>query len=102
MPALARGTFATGAVAASGNIGEVVDVPSSTTTMRLSIVGLDGSNTVKTQKITVPGGTWADQVTYNSDQSLTAITVVPGEQWRLVGVTQQATKDIRYKMSCES
>jgi hypothetical protein len=104
---LVQGTFATGQNPVSGNASDVIDVPSSNTafsapTMKLTTVGLDASNTIKTQKITAPGTAWADQTTYNSDQTATAITVVAGEQWRVVGVTQQALKDIRYKLSLES
>jgi hypothetical protein len=50
----------------------------------------------------VAGGAWVDQTTYNSDQTNTAVTVAAGEEWRLVQVTQQAIKDVRYKLSCES
>jgi hypothetical protein len=70
--------------------------------MKLTLTGLDGSNTVKTQKRTTPGGTFADQTTYNSDQASTVVTVAHGEEWRILQVTQQATKDIRYRMNCES
>lgn len=102
MAALVHGTFATGSNPVSGNVSDVVLIPTSTTTARLSTLGLDGSNTIKTQKATAPGGPWVDQTTYNSDQTMTGITVAAGEQWRIVGVTQQAQKDIRYKFSCES
>jgi hypothetical protein len=64
-------------------------------------VGLDGSNTIKTQKRTA-GGAWADQTTYNSDQTNTAVTVAAGEEWQIVGVTQQAFKDLRFKFTAES
>lgn len=94
-------TFATGSTASVGNASDAVEVPTGTTSMKLTTVGLDASNTVKTQKRTA-GGVWADQTTYNSDQTNTAITVAAGEEWRLVQVTQQATKDVRYKLSCES
>lgn len=104
---LVQGTFATGSNPVAGNASDVVDVPSYNTafaapTMKLTTLGLDASNTIKTQKITAPGTAWADQTTYNSDQTNTAITVAPGEQWRVVGVAQQAFKDIRYKLSLES
>lgn len=99
---LVQGTFATGSTSSVGNISDVVDVPYGTTSMKLTTVGLDGSNTVKTQKSTNNGSTWVDQTTYNSDQTLTSITVVAAEQWRLVQVSQGTLKDVRYKMSCES
>ena len=97
-----QGTFATGATSAVGNISDTIVIPTSVTSMKLTTLGLDGSNTIKTQKVTAPGTAWVDQVTYNSEQTLTAITVVAGEQWRLVQVTQQVLKDVRYKMSVES
>lgn len=95
-------TFATGSVADSGNASDVMVVPTGVTTARLTITGLDGSNTVKSQKRTTPGGAFADQTTYNSNQSNVAVTVAAGEEWRLLGITQQAIKDIQYKFSCES
>lgn len=94
-------TFATGASASVGNVSDTLIVPTGTTTMRLSTVGLDGSNTIKTQKRTA-GGAWSDQTTYNSDQTNVAVTVATGEEWRVVQLTQQATKDVRYKLSCEN
>lgn len=100
--AVLAGTFATGASASVGNATAGLVIHSSVTTARLTTVGLDGSNTIKTQKRTTPGGAWADQTTYNSDQTNLAITVAAGEEWRLVQVSQQATKDVRYKLSLES
>lgn len=94
-------TFTTGAGGSVGNVSDVMVVPTGVTSAKLTTVGLDGSNTVKTQK-RVAGGAWADQTTYNSDQANTAITVAAGEEWRLVQVSQQATKDVRYKLSAES
>lgn len=94
-------TFATGASASVGNNSDVLCVPTGMTSMKLTTVGLDASNTIKTQKRTA-GGTWADQVTYNSEQTNTAITVAAGEEWRVVQVSEQATRDIRYKLSTES
>lgn len=211
---LVQGTFATGSNPVSGNASDVVDVPYGTTSMKLTTTGLDGSNTIKTQKQIAPGrpalaapvqaaisgsttggtiaagtyyyvvtaindvgetiasneqsvvntgttssntiswgavtgasgykiylGTatgaenayyavgavtsfldtgaastagsppstnttaqqgWVDQTTYNSDQTNTSITVASSEKWRVIGVTQQALKDIRFKLSCES
>lgn len=102
MPQVVQGTFATGGVAGSGLDSDDLMIHSSVTTMRLTITGLDGSNTVKTQKRTTPGGAWVDQTTYNSDQSNVGVTVAAGERWQLLTITQQATRDIRYKMSLES
>ena len=99
---LVQGTFVTGATSSVGNTSDAIDIPYGTTSMKLTTVGLDGSNTIKTQKITSPGTAWVDQVTYNSDQTLTSITVAATEQWRLVQVSQGVLKDVRYKMSCES
>lgn len=100
---IAQGTFSTGATlnGSAGVRGDVMCVPTPMTTMRLTLTGLDGSNSVKTQKRTA-GGVFADQTTYNSDQSNVAVTVTPGEEWCASVITQQATKDIRYKLSCES
>lgn len=94
-------TFTTGPAGSVGNASDVLVVPTGMTTMRLTTTGVDASNTVKTQKRTA-GGAWADQTTYSSEQAATAITVATGEEWRLVQVSQQTTKDVRYKMSCEN
>ena len=100
---LIQGTFTTGPTGSGvGNFSDVLDVPHGITSMRLTLTGLDGSNTVKTQKNTTVGGAWVDQTTYNSDQSLVSIPVTNLEQWRLAVVSQGALKDIRYKMSIES
>jgi len=101
MSQVVQGTFAT-VDAESGMNSDVLVIPTSTVSMKLTLTGLDGSNTVKTQKIVAPGTAWADQVTYNSDQAAVGITVAAGEQWRVQTVTQQALKDIRYKLSAES
>ena len=97
-----QGTFATGASASVGNASDSLLVHSSITSMKLTTVGLDGSNTIKTQKRTTPGGTWADQTTYNSDQTNTAVTVAAGEEWRVFQISQQATKVVLYKLTLES
>lgn len=94
-------TFTTGAAGSVGNISDVLVVPAGVVSAKLTTVGLDVNNTVKTQK-RVAGGVWADQVTYNADQTNAAIAVVAGEEWRIVQVTQQAIRDVRYKFSCES
>lgn len=96
------GTFATGAAASVGNASDVCNIHSSATQLRLTVAGLDASNTVKTQKRTSPGGAWVDQTTYNADQSAAPIVVAPGEEWCLVQVSQQAIRDIRYKLSLEN
>jgi hypothetical protein len=100
-----QGTLTTGSVpitAAQLNGGDVLCVPTGMTAMRLTLTGLDGSNTVKTQKRTTPGGVFVDQTTYNSNQSSVSVPVATGEEWRVVQVTQQAIRDIFYKLSCES
>lgn len=102
MSQVVHGTFATGANAAPGSTSDVLVVPNGTTAIRLSALGLDASNTIKTQKVTAPGTAWADQATYNSDQSQTSITVAAGEQWRLVHVAATAIKDIKFKLNAES
>ena len=96
------GSFASTGVAALGQISPELVIPSSTVTARLTTVGLDASNTVKTQKTTNNGASWVDQTTYNADQTNLGITVAHGEQWRLVLVAQQAFKTILYKLSAES
>lgn len=103
MPQVVQGTFTTSQAPVSvGQNSDDLVVHSSVTTMRLTITGLDGSNTVKTQKRTSPGGTWVDQTTYNSDQNNVAVTVASGERWQLITITQQPVRDIRYKLSCEN
>jgi hypothetical protein len=102
MSQVVHGTFATGANAAPGGISDVLVVPTGTTALKLSTLGIDASNTIKTQKVTAPGTAWADQTTYNSDQTLTSISVAAGEQWRLVHVAATAIKDVKYKLSAES
>ncbi len=97
-----QGTFSTGSSPAPGNASDSLVMPTSTTTMRLTVTGLDASNTVKTQKRTTPGGPWADQTTYNTDQTNAAVTVAAGEEWRVFQLTQQALRDVRYKLSAES
>jgi len=97
-----KGSFTS---ANSVNIGEnsaELVIPYNIVSMKVNITGLDGSNTVKTQKSTNNGVTWTDQTTYNSNQTNTAVTVAPNEQWRLVAVSQQALKLIDYSLSVES
>lgn len=95
-------TFTVGAGDSVGNASDTMNVPTGVTTARLTTVGLDASNTIKTQKRTTPGGAYADQTTYNSEQTNVAVTVAAGEEWRFVQITQQVSHDIRYKLSCES
>lgn len=71
-------------------------------TFKLSTVGLDVNNTVKTQKSTDNGATWTDVTTYNAEQTNTVITPAAGEQYRLTCVLLQALKQIQYKMSREN
>lgn len=98
---IAQETFATGSNPVSGNASDMIAIPTGTVSMKLTTTGLDASNTIKTQKRTA-GAAWVDQTTYNADQTNTPIVVVAGEEWRVQGVAQQALKDIRYKLSCES
>jgi predicted cupin superfamily sugar epimerase len=102
MSQVVQGTFATGSTASVGNVSDSLLIPTGTTTMRLTVTGLDASNTVKTQKRTAPGGAFADQTTYNSNQTNVAVTVAAGEEWRLFQLAQQATRDVVYKLSAES
>ena len=74
-----KGSFASGASVQIGETSAELVIPSGFTTMKLTTVGLDASNTVKTQKSTNSGAAWADQTTYNSDQTATAVTVAHGE-----------------------
>jgi len=99
---IAQGTLTSGGVATAGNASDTMIVPTGMTQMRLTLTGLDGSNTVKTQKRTAPSGAFVDQTTYNSDQSNVGVAVAAGEEWRVIDITHQATKDIRYKLSCEN
>lgn len=100
---IAQGSFDSGnATVGSATVaGDTICVPTGMTNMKLTLTGLDGSNTVKTQKRTA-GGVFADQTTYNSDQAAVNVTVATGEEWRCVCVAQQPIKDIRYKLSCEN
>jgi hypothetical protein len=96
------GTFASATGVLLGLTSDVLVIPSTPPQARLTTVGLDASNTIKTQKSTNNGATWVDQVTYNSEQSNTAITVVHGEQWRVFLLAQQAGKQIQYSLGVES
>lgn len=92
------GTFSTGSTASVGNVSDTCVIPSGVTTMRISTSGLDASNTVRTEKRTTPGGTFTAQTTYSTDQNSAAVTVAPGEEWRLFQLTQQPIRDVRYRL----
>jgi hypothetical protein len=105
------GTFASGGSSGVGQTSAELVIPTGVTQARLTIRNdtvhpdnsvINGSNTCKTQKSTNNGQTWVDQVTYNRAQNNTAITVVPGEHWRLVLVSQQAGSNMHYSLSVES
>lgn len=97
-----KGSFVNGASVGVGETSAELVIPSGAVSMKLNATGLDGSNTIKTQKTTNNGHTWVDQTTYNSNQVNTVVTVAHGEQWRLFCITQQAIKVIDYSMSVES
>lgn len=97
-----KGTFASASSSILGVVSDVLVIPSGVTSAALTTSGLDASNTIKTQKTTNSGASWADVATYNSEQAATAITVAHGEQWRLFCVSQEAVKQISYSFSVES
>lgn len=96
------GSFACGPSIALGQTSPQLVIPTGVTSAKLTLTGLDASNTVKTRKSINNGATYVDQVTYNSDQAAVAITVVAGEHWDMTNVAQQALKTIAYKFSVES
>lgn len=96
------GSFASGGSVQIGEASAELVMPSGSASLKLTTLGLDANNTVKTQKTLNNGYTWADQVTYNADQTATVIPAVHGEQWRLVHVAGQALKRICYEMSAQS
>ena len=107
MSQVIKGTFSSGQSAGVGQTSPELMIPSGVTTARLTLPNnstsvIDGSNTVKTQKSTNGGQTWADQTTYNSAQSSVAVTVAHGEVWRFALVTQQALKSMDYELSVQS
>ena len=73
----------------------------------LDIIGLDANNTVKLQKSTDYGLTWADVTTYNSNQAATVITETTDRvaKHRLLCLAKQAVSvtgvPIQYKMTRE-
>ena len=99
-----KGTFASGNSSNAGSqFSDALVIPTGVTSMKLTLAGaVDASNTVKTQKSSNGGQTWADQSTYNSAQNGTAVAVVAGERWRLALVASQALKAIDYSLSVES
>ena len=97
------GTFVSGNSANPGQISDTLVIPSGVTAAKLTVGGaVNASNTVKTQKSTNNGQTWADVTTYNSAQNGTSVPVAHGEHWRLVGVAAQALKAVDYSLSVES
>lgn len=70
---------------------------------KLTTVGCDASNTIKTQRSDDDGYSWTDDTTYNSEQAATVITPAnTSRQYRGVGVALQASRHLGYKMSRES
>lgn len=102
MSQIIKGSFCGGQSVAIGEISPELVIPSNVTSAKLTTTGLDASNTLKTQKTTNNGHTWADQTTFNADQTGTVITVAHGEQWRVVSVAQQAGKVMTYELSAQS
>lgn len=97
-----KGSFASGQSVQIGEASDVLVVPTGFTAGKLTTTGLDANNTIKTQKSTDNGITWADQVTFNADQTNTAVVFADKEQWRLVHVAGQALKTIGYELSAQS
>ena len=98
-----QGTFTTGSSASTGGVfSDVLVPPTGSSAAKLTIQGLDASNTVKTQKRTTPGGTFVDQVTYNANQTNVSVPVTASEEWRLALISAQPIRTIAFKLSCES
>lgn len=97
-----KGTFASGNSSGIGMNSDALVIPNNNTVLKLTTVGLDASNTVKTQKSTNNGQIWVDQATFSADQTNLSVAVVSGEQWRLFLISQQALKAISYTLSAES
>lgn len=96
------GSFACGATVQIGAASAQLVVPSTPVQAKLNTIGLDANNTIKTQKSTDNGVTWADQTTYNADQTNTLVTVAHGEQWRIFQLAQQAFKTVQYSFGVEN
>lgn len=104
---IVKGTFVSASTVAVGQLSDALVIPSGVTSMKVSLGGAKGgtinaSNTVRTQKSTNSGQTWANVTTYNSAQASASVAVAMGEQWRLQVITQQAGKSLGYELSVES
>lgn len=99
-----QGTFAyrNASSTARNQVSDTLVIPTGVTSMRLSTVGCNGSNTLRTERSTDNGATWAAQTTYNSEQTLASISVTENDQWRIASVVQQALRDLQYRLSVES
>lgn len=96
------GTFSTGSAASSGGTpSDVCVINAGRTQLKLTLTGLDASNSVKTQKRTAPGSPFVDQTTYTSNQNATPVSVTTGEEWRLITVAMQPIRDIRYALDAQ-
>jgi hypothetical protein len=104
MPSVLSGTFATGSTACGvgSQASGALPIPTSKTSMRLTLTGLDALNTCRTEKRTSPGGAWATQVSYNSNQSSVSVPVATGEEWRVVLTALQPVREIRYALDLQS
>ena len=96
------GTFASASGVLLGLTSAQLVVPSTPVQAKLNTIGLDASNTIKTQKSTDNGITCVAQTTYNADQVNTLVTVAHGEQWRVFLLAQQAGKQIQYSFGVEN
>lgn len=96
------GTFASATGSLLGLTSAQLVIPSTPVQAKLNTVGLDASNTIKTQKSTDNGVTFVDQATFNSDQVNTLIAVAHGEQWRIFLLAQQPGKQIQYSLGVEN
>lgn len=97
-----KGTFASGASVTIGETSAELVMPTGSASFKLTTVGCDANNTLKTQKTLNNGHTWADQVTYNAEQAATVIPAVHGEQWRVVHVAGQALKRLDYELKADA
>lgn len=102
MSQVLKGSFVSAGSVSVLEISPILVIPSGTTVAKLTLNGLDASNTVKTQKSTNNGFSWTDQTTFNANQAATPVTVAHGEHWRLVSVAQQAGKVMDYEFSAQS
>lgn len=95
MPANVQGTFTS-----VGEPSAVMDADQGQ--FLFNTEGCNASNTLKTQKSTNNGASWTDVTTFNSEQIGTVITPAAGEQYRVVPVSLQSFREIRFKMSREN